>query len=229
MLSWTSPFIFDMCKKNSSWKLPISSTKVLEQATNAYFDQWFSFISISSNLLCACCYALKIFLWNGGKRNQALKASNCFDKSDKWQKSTIFKIDFVTSQIVWFSFCLAYLWRVLVVDYRCELGRYSVSVSCVTISNPDSLFSSETGVNSGRRRSKSTHLNELDVRKPLVVSMSQRREELRRYNLVHNLTISNPGLKAVSSNASRGSTVRLFGGDDRGFLKESQDLSNFAS
>jgi hypothetical protein len=30
----------------------------------------------------------------------------------------------------------------------------------------------------------STYLNELDVRKPLVVSISQRSEELRLYNLV---------------------------------------------
>jgi hypothetical protein len=37
-----------------------------------------------------------------------------------------------------------------------------------------------------------------------VVSISHRSEELRLYNLVYNLTISNPGLKAVSSNASAG-------------------------
>jgi hypothetical protein len=47
-------------------------------------------------------------------------------------------------------------------------------------------------------------LNELDVRKPLVVSISQRSEELRLYNLVYNLTIPNPGLKAESSNTSTG-------------------------
>ncbi len=43
---------------------------------------------------------------------------------------------------------------------------------------------------------------------------------LRLYNLVLNLTILLPGLKAVSSNASPGRTGRLSGGDDRGFLKE---------
>jgi hypothetical protein len=37
-----------------------------------------------------------------------------------------------------------------------------------------------------------------------VVSISQRLEELRLYNLVQNYTISNPGLKPVSSNASPG-------------------------
>jgi hypothetical protein len=51
---------------------------------------------------------------------------------------------------------------------------------------------------------RSTYLIELNVRKPLVVTISQRSEELRLYNLVWNLTISNPGLKAVSSNASPG-------------------------
>jgi electron transfer flavoprotein alpha/beta subunit len=48
------------------------------------------------------------------------------------------------------------------------------------------------------------YLNELDVKKPLVVSISQRSEEQRLYNLVKNLTISNTSLKAVSSNASPG-------------------------
>jgi hypothetical protein len=51
-------------------------------------------------------------------------------------------------------------------------------------SNPDYLSSSETGVNSGTRSWKSTYLNELDVRKPLVVSISQRSEELIHYNRV---------------------------------------------
>jgi hypothetical protein len=46
------------------------------------------------------------------------------------------------------------------------------------------------GVNSGIRKQKSTYLNELDVRKPLMVSMSQRSEELKLYNLVLNLIIS---------------------------------------
>jgi hypothetical protein len=38
----------------------------------------------------------------------------------------------------------------------------------------------------------------------LAVSISQRSEEMRLYNLVYNLTLSNGGLKAVSSNASLG-------------------------
>jgi hypothetical protein len=40
--------------------------------------------------------------------------------------------------------CLVFqvVWRV---DYRCEDDRFSVSVTCVTTSNPDSLPSSDTG------------------------------------------------------------------------------------
>jgi hypothetical protein len=53
-----------------------------------------------------------------------------------------------------------------------------------TISNPYSLSSSATGANPGRRSFKCTYLIELDVRKPLVVSISQRSEELRLYDLV---------------------------------------------
>jgi hypothetical protein len=47
----------------------------------------------------------------------------------------------------------------------------------VIISNLDSLYSSETGVNPGMRSSESTYLNELKVRKPLVASISQRSED----------------------------------------------------
>ncbi len=70
------------------------------------------------------------------------------------------------------------------IDYRCEDGRFPVSVSYLTISNPDLLSSIETGVNPGIRSWKSTYLNEIDVRKPLVVSISQKSEELRLYCLV---------------------------------------------
>jgi hypothetical protein len=54
----------------------------------------------------------------------------------------------------------------------------------VTISNPKSLSSTETRINPEIRSSKYTYLNELDVRKPLVVSISQRSEKLRLFNLV---------------------------------------------
>jgi hypothetical protein len=54
----------------------------------------------------------------------------------------------------------------------------------VTIPNPDLHSSSETGVGLGITSWKSTDRNELDVRKPLLVSISHRSEELRFYNLV---------------------------------------------
>ncbi len=51
---------------------------------------------------------------------------------------------------------------------------------------------------------KHSSLIELDVRKQLVVSTAIRSSELRLYNLFENVPISNPSLKAVSSNASPG-------------------------
>jgi hypothetical protein len=51
---------------------------------------------------------------------------------------------------------------------------------------------------------RSSYLNELDVRKPLGLSISQRNEELKLYNVVQNLAISNRRLKAVYPNESRG-------------------------
>ncbi len=70
------------------------------------------------------------------------------------------------------------------IDYRREDGPFPVFASCVTISHPDSLSSSETGVNPGIRSWKYTCLNELDARKPLVVSISQTSKALRLHNLV---------------------------------------------
>ncbi len=63
-------------------------------------------------------------------------------------------------------------------------GRFPVSAGFVTVSNHDALSSSEAGVNPRIRSWKCTCLIELDVRNPLVVSISQRSEELRPYNLV---------------------------------------------
>ncbi len=81
------------------------------------------------------------------------------------------------------------------IDYRCEDGRSQVSaVSCVIISDPDSLSSSETRVNFGIRSFKSTYLNELNVRKLFVESISQREAEALQPGFVFdNLK---PGLKS---------------------------------
>jgi hypothetical protein len=59
-----------------------------------------------------------------------------------------------------------------------------MSASYVTISNSSSLSSSVTGVNPGTT-SREDHLSDkLDVRKPLMVAISQRSEELKLYNLL---------------------------------------------
>jgi hypothetical protein len=50
----------------------------------------------------------------------------------------------------------------------------------------------------------SANPSELDFRKPLLLSILQISEELRLYNLLKNLTISNRSLKAISSFASLG-------------------------
>ncbi len=47
----------------------------------------------------------------------------------------------------------------MTIDFRCENGNFSVPGSCVTISNPDSLSSTETCVISGIR-SWEKHLSE---------------------------------------------------------------------
>jgi hypothetical protein len=50
--------------------------------------------------------------------------------------------------------------RTLTIDYRCEDGSFFlVFTSCVVFSNPDSLSSSETGVNL-RIESREKHLSE---------------------------------------------------------------------
>jgi hypothetical protein len=65
-----------------------------------------------------------------------------------------------------------------------------------------------------------TYFNELDVRKPMVVSVRQRSEDLGLHNPVYILTITEPSLKATSSYASLGSSVCVLVGDDRGFLRD---------
>jgi hypothetical protein len=114
--------------------------------------------------------------------------------------------------------------------YSHQLKSWTIDVQIVLsqyprvawkILNPDSLSSNETSINPGIRSwKKITHLNKLDVWNPLVVPISQRSQELRLCNLVLNLTISNPGLKAVSSNATPGWMLHVFGGDTRDFLTE---------
>jgi hypothetical protein len=86
-----------------------------------------------------------------------------------------------------------------------------VSASPVLILSSAFLPGGEKRVDSWIRSRKSTDLNELDARKPLMASVSRRSGDLRLYNLVKNLTISTSSFKAFASNApflSR--TVRVF-------------------
>ncbi len=108
------------------------------------------------------------------------------------------------------------------VDYSCEDCCCLVSVSCETMSNPNSLHISETG-----SLKKNCHLDEDDVRKPLVDSISQNSGKLRLLNLAYYLTISNPSLK-MSIFKGFSWPNRSFkggGGDDRVFERVSQTYS----
>ncbi len=75
-----------------------------------------------------------------------------------------------------------------------RLEPWIIDVKMVVLQCPRVAWQSQTticfpGVNHGvefwnKNLKKSTYLNELDVRKPLVVSISQRNEKLRFYKLV---------------------------------------------
>jgi hypothetical protein len=55
------------------------------------------------------------------------------------------------------------------IDYRCEDGCFPVYTSCVTISNPDSLPSSETGVDPGLKGLKDIEIEDfIGTSTPLI-------------------------------------------------------------
>jgi hypothetical protein len=64
------------------------------------------------------------------------------------------------------------------------------------------------GLTFGKKKKKHSS-DELDVKKPLVVSVSQKSEKLKLYNVVQNFRISNASLKAISSNEPYDRTVRF--------------------
>jgi hypothetical protein len=76
----------------------------------------------------------------------------------------------------------------------------------VTISNPDKLSSSETGVNISWNKRLKKHLSDCArcQRATGGIYFKKKNEELRFCNMDQNLKFSNPGFKAVSSNASPG-------------------------
>jgi hypothetical protein len=69
------------------------------------------------------------------------------------------------------------MWRAqpVLIDYRCEDGRFPVSASCVTISNLDSLSSSKTVVTPGIRSWK----------KKTLISLSLLMSESHWWHLLH--------------------------------------------
>ncbi len=89
----------------------------------------------------------------------------------------------------------------------------------MTISDPDSLLSSETGLILEEEAENSAHLNELDIRKPLVVYISRRSEEQR---LQRGLEFDNlkPWLKSGISKCISWLNGSSFGGCDSCFLKK---------
>ncbi len=104
-------------------------------------------------------------------------------------------------------------WTLLVlpIDYRFEDGRSPVSASCLTISNPNLLSSSETGVNPGLRSWKK-HLSDWARCQKAVggiyLTKKRRAETLQPGSEFDNFK---PRLKSVSSNVSHGWTVRFPG------------------
>ncbi len=95
---------------------------------------------------------------------------DCCGFSHSFAKQTFYKMsiyvhadwlrkmkEYIIGSVSLFSRVLHHL--VTTTDYRCEDGRIRLSTSCVTISNLDSLSSSETGVNPGTRSWKK-HLSE---------------------------------------------------------------------
>ncbi len=109
------------------------------------------------------------------------------------------------------------------IDYRCEDGRFPEFASCMTMSNPDLISSSETRVNPGIR-SWRKHISEwarlLDVRKPLVESISQKK--WRAETLQPGLEFDNfkPRLESGIFKCISWINGSFLGGDNRGFLKE---------
>jgi hypothetical protein len=76
-------------------------------------------------------------------------ASDFQSRRRAWSVSDIFTVDYGHEEHELFSEIYGDLG--VNMDYRCEGGRFLVFASCVTLSNPDSLTTGETGVNPGMR------------------------------------------------------------------------------
>ncbi len=114
----------------------------------------------------------------------------------------------------------------LTINNRCEDGRFLVSTSCVASPNPDSLSSSETGVNPGIRSWKKALI--------WMSSMSESHwciyftKKWRAGTLQPGLEFDNfkPRLESGTLKCISWLNGSFLGDDDRGFLRGSQDLSH---
>jgi hypothetical protein len=70
------------------------------------------------------------------------------------------------------------------IKYICRDARSTLSTSCLTISNPVRFLAVKRRLSLKQETEKSIFLNWLYVSKPLVVSISQKSENLRLYNLL---------------------------------------------
>ncbi len=106
------------------------------------------------------------------------------------------------------------------IDYRCEDGRIPVSASCVKISNPNSLSSSEKEVNLGIRSWKKC-LSEWawcqKVIGGIYLTKKWRAETLQPGFDIYKF---NPQLKSCIFECISWLNGSFFVGDDRGILKE---------
>jgi hypothetical protein len=87
----------------------------------------------------------------------------------------------------------------IVIDNRREDGCFPLHASCVAnFAHPNSLYSSSEMGSSWNQKleKKNSYTNELDVKKPLMVSISQRNKELRFYNGSLKLGNFKPWLKS---------------------------------
>ncbi len=108
----------------------------------------------------------------------------------------------------------------MIIDCRCEDGRFFVSSSCVTISNPGSLSSSEKGVNIGIR-SWIQYWSEW-ARCQKAIGVIYFTEKWRAETLQPGLGFDNfkPLLKSGIFKCISWLNGSFFGGDDLGILKE---------
>jgi hypothetical protein len=106
------------------------------------------------------------------------------------------------------------------IDYRCKNERFPVSWSCVTIANPDTLSSSETGVNLGIRSWKK-HSSEWAWWQEAIGEIYFTKK-WRAETLQPGLEFDNckPRLKSGIFKCICLLNSSFFWGDDRGFLKE---------